>query len=154
MKRNQIEREPAGRHTLEQLIGLLFAVLMVVVLTACKQEAKAPTDSKDAKVTTDINPVGTYALVSVNGKNVPTTIAHEGHDIPIASGSFAINADGSCSSKMFLSGRDAAIETKAAYTRDGTNLTMQWEGAGTTVGTVEGNTFTMNNEGMVLLYRK
>jgi hypothetical protein len=31
---------------------------------------------------------------------------------------------------------------------------MQWEGAGTTVGTVEGNDFTMNNEGMVFVYRK
>ena len=31
---------------------------------------------------------------------------------------------------------------------------MTWAGAGTTVGTVEGNTFTMTNEGMVLVYRR
>jgi len=31
---------------------------------------------------------------------------------------------------------------------------MNWQGAGTTIGTVEGDTFTMNNEGMVFAYRK
>ena len=30
---------------------------------------------------------------------------------------------------------------------------MQWEGAGTTQGTVEEDTFTMNNEGMLFTYR-
>ena len=31
---------------------------------------------------------------------------------------------------------------------------MQWQGAGVTIGTVEGDTFTMENEGQVFLYRK
>ena len=31
---------------------------------------------------------------------------------------------------------------------------MQWEGAGYTVGDVEDNTFIMDNEGMVLRYRR
>jgi hypothetical protein len=34
------------------------------------------------------------------------------------------------------------------YTVAGTRLTMQWHGAGTTVGTVQGDTFTMYNEGI------
>jgi hypothetical protein len=55
---------------------------------------------------------------------------------------------------MFLEGRDAAIEVKATYTREGPKLTMKWQGAGTTIGTVEGDIFTMNNEGMVFAYRK
>jgi len=29
-----------------------------------------------------------------------------------------------------------------------------WQGAGTTTGTIEGNTFTMENEGMVFAYKK
>jgi hypothetical protein len=45
-------------------------------------------------------------------------------------------------------------EVKATYTRQGSKLTMQWEGAGMTTGTVEGDMFTMNNEGMVFSYRK
>jgi len=93
-------------------------------------------------------------LVSVDGNKVPCTVQHEGHTMTIKSGSFIINADGTCSSKMFLEGRDAAIEVKATYTREGSKLTMTWQGAGMTVGIVEGDTFTMNNEGMVLTYRK
>lgn len=31
---------------------------------------------------------------------------------------------------------------------------MRWQGAGVTVGSVEGDTFTMDNEGQVFLYRK
>lgn len=100
------------------------------------------------------NPVGNYSLATVDGHNVPCTVQHEGHTMTIKSGSFIINADGTCSSKMFLEGRDAAIEVKADYTQTGSKLTMKWQGAGMTVGTLEGDTFTMNNEGMVFAYRK
>ena len=31
---------------------------------------------------------------------------------------------------------------------------MKWEGGGTTMGDVEGNTFTMDNEGRVFAYQK
>jgi len=31
--------------------------------------------------------------------------------------------------------------------REGAKLTMKWEGAGITMGSMEGNTFTMDNEG-------
>jgi len=31
---------------------------------------------------------------------------------------------------------------------------MQWKGAGITTGTIEGSTFTMNNEGMKFVYKK
>lgn len=43
---------------------------------------------------------------------------------------------------------------RGTYTREGAKLTMTWEGAGTTTGTVEGDNFTMENEGMVLAYRR
>ncbi len=113
--------------------------------------------NKEPKASADINPVGTYALVSVDGKKVPCAIEHEGHSVNVKSGSFIINADGTCSSRMVFSpgsGADATREVKATYTRQGSQLTMRWEGAGMTTGTVEGDTFTMNNEGMVLAYRK
>ena len=41
-----------------------------------------------------------------------------------------------------------------AYTRQGTELTMRWEGAGMTQGNLDGDTFTMNNEGMIFSYHK
>ncbi|MBU6402602.1 MAG: hypothetical protein KGS61_19965 [Verrucomicrobia bacterium] len=126
------------------LLGLL-PMFLVMVLAGCKQ---------DARVAADANPVGTYALVSVDGNKVPCNVQHEGHALGVKSGSFIINANGSCTSKMVLAGRDSAIEVKATYTRQGSQLTMQWEGAGMTVGTVEGDTFTMTNEGMIFAYRK
>jgi len=104
--------------------------------------------------TSDVNPVGTYALASVDGKTVPCTLQHEGHTMTIKSGRFIINADGSCASRITLEGHDAAIEVKASYTRQGSKLTMKWQGAGVTEGAIEGNTFTMNNEGMLFAYRK
>lgn len=72
----------------------------------------------------------------------------------IKSGQFVINADGTCSSRMVLEGLDAPIERSATYTRAGSDLTMKWQGFGMTVGSVTGDTFTMNNEGMLLAYRK
>ena len=71
--------------------------------------------------------------------------------------SFVIGADGTCSSKVVFgppSGSEVTREVKASYTQQGAKLTMKWEGAGTTTGTVEGDTFTMNNEGMIFAYRR
>jgi hypothetical protein len=31
---------------------------------------------------------------------------------------------------------------------------MQWKGVGQTIGTILGDTFTMDNEGMVFVYKK
>ena len=75
----------------------------------------------------------------------------------IKSGTFTIAANGRCSSRMFFSvgsRKDMDLERKASYTRQGAELTMQWEGAGMTMGNVHDNTFTMTNEGMVFCYQK
>ena len=133
------------------IIGLkscLFAVAGLLVLSACQHHSA----TRSA-----IDPSGVYTLVSVNGEAVPAGLAHEGATLQIRSGSFTIRADGTCTSRMTFvppSGPEVTRDVNATYTRDGTTLRMQWEGAGTTVGTVEGNTFTMNNEGMLLVYRK
>ena len=153
-KQNELNREQ-GRTTRHFLQLCLLPLFMVVVCAGCKQEAKVAADAKTVAATAaDINPVGTYALVTVDGNKVPCTVQHEGHTMTIKSGGFIINADGTCSSKMSLAGRDTAIEVKATYTREGPKLTMQWQGAGMTIGTVEGDKFTMDNEGMVLVYQK
>jgi hypothetical protein len=125
----------------------VLPLLMVMVWVGCKQAGNAG----------DTNPVGTYALVSVDGNKVPCTVKHDKHTLAVKSGTFAINADGTCSSKVVFSapsGGDSSREVKATYTRQGAKLTMKWEGAGATTGTVEGDTFTMNNEGMIFVYRK
>ena len=125
-----------------------FVVALGLFISACQ---KQPTTANAG------DPAGVYALVSVNGKPVPASLDHEGATLQVRSGAFTINADGTCSSKMVFvppSGAEATREVSATYTKDGAKLTMKWKGAGITVGTIEGNTFTMNNEGMLLVYKK
>jgi hypothetical protein len=105
---------------------------------------------------TDIDPVGAYTLVTVAGNTLPCAVAHEGSPT-VKSGVFIINSDGTCSSKITFSTPTAGEmvrEVKATYTREGPKLTMKWEGAGVTLGRVEGTSFTMDNEGTIFAYRK
>jgi hypothetical protein len=100
---------------------------------------------------------GNYTLFSVNGSPLPCTVTHEGVSLTIKTGVFVIKSDGTSTSKITFtlpSKEDFTREVNATYILEGTKLTMKWEGAGTTIGNVEGNTFTMNNEGMVFVYRK
>ena len=154
-KQNELNgKQPRiARHLFQLCLLPLF--LAIAVCAGCNREAKVATDAKTvAPAAADINPVGTYTLITVDGHKVPCTVQHEGHAMAIKSGTFIINADGTCSSTISLAGSDTAIEVKATYTREGQKLTMKWQGAGMTMGTVQGDTFTMDNEGMVFAYRK
>jgi len=137
------------------LLRRAAAALLGALLLAAIPFLPARAHAAPAAANGDI--AGVYTLVSVNGSAVPMTLEHEGAKLVIRSGAFTINADGTCVSKMVFvppPGQEVTREVRATYTRQGTKLTMQWEGAGITEGTVEGATFTMNNEEMVLAYRK
>jgi hypothetical protein len=45
-------------------------------------------------------------------------------------------------------------EVYAKYRVQNSRLIMQWEGAGITEGTVEGDTFVMDNHGMIFEYAR
>jgi hypothetical protein len=125
-----------------------LALFLALGWTGCKHESPAAAG---------INPAGTYTLVSVDGKQVPCNLTHEGAAMTVKSGVFTISGDGTCLSESVFaveSYPDVHREVKATYTMEGTKLTVKWQGAGTTTGTVNGNTFTMNNEGMMFLYQK
>ena len=132
-----------------RFLGLcLLSACLALAWTGCK---------KATGVNTNLDPTGVYALVSVDGKSLPCSLLHEGASPTIKSGVFTITADGHCSSQITFSvpeRGDMSREVKATYTRQGAELTMQWEGAGTTLGNVNGSTFTMTNEGTVFAYRK
>ncbi len=141
----------------------ILGVLAVSVLpSGCRREETpgpalpAPSPAAvDAATLPDI--AGIYTLVSINGKTLPFTVTHEGPGIQVTSGTFTIRPDGTCTSVVaFLlpSGQAQSREVSATYTRSGSKLTMQWQGAGVTGGTVEGGTFTMENEGQLFFYRK
>jgi hypothetical protein len=143
-EQNQMLPTLSTKHAL-QLVFLLTAGLL---LSACKQETK---------VAAGVDPTGVYALVSVNGNAVPASVSHDGTALQVRSGSFTIKADGTCGTKTVFvppSGQEATRDVSATYTKEGSKLTMQWQGAGMTTGTIEGNTFTMDNEGMVFVYKK
>jgi len=98
-----------------------------------------------------------YTLVSVNGNRLPADVSHDGVSLRVLSGTFTINADGTINSETVFvppAGTEVVREVTATYSKDGSRLTMQWQGAGTTVGDLQGNTFTMDNEGMEFVYKK
>ena len=119
-------------------------LLLAAACTGCSQTA-------------DINPVGNYRLVSIDGSTVPCTVEHGNVAITVKVGTFAINDDGTCNSRITFakpSGSDFTRNVNARYVQDGATLNMKWEGAGKTTGTVQGDTFTMVNEGMTFAYEK
>ncbi len=104
-----------------------------------------------------VDPVGEFALVSVNGMAVPADITEQGMTIRVSSGAMSINADGTCSSSTVFqapSGEEVTRDVTATYTMEGDSLTLDWEGAGTTVGVLVGDTFTMDNHGTIFVYER
>jgi hypothetical protein len=128
-------------------LGLL-ALLLSLALTGCKHSPRP---------SANVNPAGVYSLINVDGQSLPCRIKHDGADLTIKSGSFTITTNGQCQSVMTFSPpnhADIRHEVSATYTQNGAELTMHWERAGVTKGRINGNQFTMNNEGMVLTYQK
>ena len=135
-------------------LGLLAGTLLALCLTG--HAGPSPADPGTV-AGTPASLTGNYTLVSVDGKPVPCVVSHEGSDVTVKSGSFSINADGTCRSEsVFAVAQQADVHrvVDATYTASGTELTMRWKGAGVTKGSVDGKTFTMNNEGMIFVYRK
>ncbi len=117
-------------------------------VSGCRQE---PAQTKDAV------PTGTYTLATIDGNKLPCKPAHEGGAPEVKSGSITLNPDGTFISTMSYGtpdGKTGSRDFSGTYTREHNLFTLQWKGAGTTTAELEGNTFTMNNEGMLLAYRK
>jgi len=128
---------------------IAFVVLAFVLLCALTR-AHAQTADKTT------NPIGVYTLVSVDGKNVPCTIKHDGRTMNVQSGTFTITTNSQITSVMTVSVGDkkGSVETHATYAEKDSELTMKWQNAGVTKGRVAGQTFTMTNEGLVYVYRR
>ncbi len=117
-------------------------------LPACqKASSTAPTSDH----------TGTYTLVTLNGNKLPYTPPHEGGAPQVQSGSITLNAEGTFTSAISYrlpDGKVASRDFSGTYTRDVSRFSLQWKGAGTTTATLESNTFTMDNEGVLFAYRK
>jgi hypothetical protein len=136
------------------VVIVLAAALAASLLAACpsSEKAKAP-KAKEAVMST------TYNLVSIEGQPVPCSPMHGGHRVPeVAGGTMTINSDGTFTHEMKFT--DPRVKpaspnnTPGTYTRQGDALILKWPRAGYTKVTIEGDTLTMNNEGMIFVYRK
>lgn len=150
MKRIALPATTSFRNGLLGVKRVVFPLLAALALSGCKPAATSAPASAERIA-------GLYRLVAVDGKPVPTTVSHGGHELEVRSGSFTIQTNGTCSSHMVFvppSGAEATRDVTATFTQEAGTLRMRWEGAGRTVGKVEGATFTMTNEGMVLVYQR
>ena len=138
---------------MEKKISILALVLVVTATSTLFAMAK-PVKEKTPK---DENIVGVYNLIKVNGSKLPATISHGNVQRKVYSGTFTINADRTCISKIIFgppSGEKNTRKVEATYTKKGSTLKMKWKGAGWTKGTIKGDAFKMNNEGMIFAYKK
>jgi hypothetical protein len=98
-----------------------------------------------------------YQLIAVNSAAIPATISHDNATIKVHSGDFIIRADGTCSTTSVfsrLSGGKVTRKVHGSFTRKGSKLEIQWQGAGATTGTIDGETFSMNNHGIIFMYSR
>mgnify|MGYP001827295118 FL=1 len=127
----------------------VFSVTTIILSLAACQEAVRQDD--DSAIT------GIYYLLKVDGIEIPGTVSHDGMAMEIRSGTFIISADGTCSSETHFSvpgGNEITRKVRAKYAVKDAQLLMKWEGAGTTVGTVSWDIFTMDNHGMIFEYTR
>jgi hypothetical protein len=130
---------------------LVMMVLMVVGL--CLPAGRAASDKSQ---TSDHQ--GIYTLVTIDGNKLPYAPPHEGGapQILVLAGTITLNADGTFASAMTydLPAGVTSQQFSGTYTRDGSRFSLRWKGAGTSAATLEGSTFTMDNEGSLFAYRK
>ena len=125
-----------------------FLIIAALFLAAC-QTAVKPVDGNGI--------AGVYTLSKVDGAAVPGMVSHDGGAMQVSSGTFVIKPNGTCISKTVFvrpGGEALTREVRAKYVMEDSRLIMTWKGAGMTEGTVEGDTFVMDNHGMIFEYTR
>jgi len=126
----------------------LLLLVMGLYLSACGPANK----------TTEVSDItGAYKLVSINGHELPYAPPHEGGAPQVLSSTLTLNPYGTFSMTMTYgtsSGGSVSRDFHGTYTREDSVLRFQWEGAGQTPATLEGNTITIDNEGIFFTYQK
>jgi len=129
-------------------LSLFTVVIAVLFLVAC-QGVVASIDDNDI--------TGIYYLVKIDGAAVPTTVSHDGEALQVRSGTFIISDNGTCFSRTHFTppgGDEMTREAHAKYRVKDSRLIMRWKGAGMTGGTIAGDTFVMDNHGMIFEYTR
>jgi hypothetical protein len=106
---------------------------------------------------TSAGPVGEFALVGVDGQNLPATVRHGDRAVEVRSGSLSFGTDGTCRSETrfsVASGREIHRVVQANVRAEGGDVVLRWQGAGLTRGRLTGDQFAMTNENSVFVYRR
>ena len=128
---------------------LLFVVSALVLLTSgCRKNTSA---AKSPDYT------GTYTLDTINGRKLPFNPLPRIAATEFSSGAITLQADGSFTSAISYrtpEGKISKRDASGSYTNAGTSFRLQYTGRGAATATLEGNTFTVNDDDMKLVYRK
>lgn len=125
---------------------LMVLLGLATVLVGCTSGPKI--SGRDA--------AGDYDLLGVNGQTVPCEITHGGHPLKVLRGQLTLGRDGTVRSVIDFvgpTGREVRREVDGKYQREGGDLRMRWDRAGTTRARWEADDLVMNNEGMLFRYR-
>ena len=125
----------------------IVVALLLVATAACGKSSTAAKSGDE---------LGTYALVSVNGKAVPCDYSEAGHTARITAGTLTMSAGGHIRivSSFTVSGQSQSTDVNGTYTRSGSNFTIHYSNGGANTGTLSGSTFTMHNEGVAWVYAR
>jgi len=102
--------------------------------------------------------VGAFALQSLDGRVLPTSISEGGRQVEVLSGELALGANGSIRiSTVYRTspgGPATTTEVNGSYTAQGNSLSFSYTNGGRNTGTLNGDVLQMVNDGVVWLYRR
>jgi len=125
-------------------ILIFILILSTLVLVSCS--------SGQANVS------GEYTLVSIDSNPIPYAPTHEGQQGPqVLGGSMVLNEDGTFSMTMDYAGAPGntiSRDFSGTYEQSRDAFVFTWEGAGKTPVTIEAETLTLDNEGILFVFEK
>ena len=138
--------------TVRRLIAVLIVAGIAVGGTwACGGDSTSPSSV-----------AGTYNLQTIDGQSLPFVIFQDGADKnEVMSGFERLNSDGTFSQSMtfrLTEGGQVSTETETAdgsWRQSESAITLTYGGSvGTLTGSLSGNTLTLVEQGLVLVFRK
>ena len=125
---------------------IALTVLMTALMAACGESS----EFEGAWV-------GRYVLITANGQSMPATIlTHDDVWVKIYAGELRLRKDGTCAGQTVFGPPDGSNpttrNTTGTYNYVGNRFTMNWDGAGMTVGMLKDDTLTVDNAGDTLVY--
>ena len=137
---------------------ICIALLLALPLACATNQQKGGKDVKKVSIrsqaTEGVNARGT--LMAIDNHKLPYAPMHGGNrSVKVLAGELVLRNDCSFTSSISFEtpkGEEASRNQKGIYVKKGQDYVLSWEGAGTTVVKLDGQTMVMNNEGMMFVY--